>query len=147
MADLTLQVISSSVGLPDGLLRTGYYLLLRDSFSRNFMVGIASDRVHLMNDSSSYQFNEFLMDTTDQFHNYQLAVSNTGAVLSVDGVQRLTQGLGPQESGFSEVRFGALTDTQSSETLLNGVTVTTVPEPSSALLLLSGVRLLVRRAA
>ena len=145
-ADLELQVISSSFGFPSNLPRTGYYLIVRDVANRNFLLGIASDRVILQNDSSSPSLNQFLMDTTAQFHNYHLAVDNTGAVLSVDGIQRITLALGSSDSGSSSsVLFGAITNAESSETRLKGVTVGTVPEPSSTILLLSGALFCLRR--
>ena len=125
--DLRIQVISSGFGLfSGGVPRTGYFVVIRDSVGRNILLGLASNRVILINSSSTTSYAEYMFNTTDGFHDYRVEIDGTGASLFIDNSSSpaLTRGHGSPEVPASNVVFGAVTDVVASETKLESISFT-----------------------
>jgi hypothetical protein len=108
--------------------------------ARNFDIEIDPDRVVL---GSIFDFVSFPMDTTDGFHTYRGEATGTTAKLYVDDVLRLQMQM-DADNTMPEFWFGDQ-GWESGEIYWDYVRYGTIPEPTTAALLVGGLPLVVRR--
>ncbi len=118
-ADVLIQSSQYNTDECDDSPRAGFRMVVRDHLSRNFQVGLGESKVYLVNDPfvpfGDPGVVEVDFDTTDDFHRYHLAVNESGAVLSIDGVTQLSLPHGAPISSPNVVNIGDSTVWANSE--------------------------------
>jgi hypothetical protein len=146
-----LQINSSNFiqNIGDGSSREGYYLFASDKTGVAFSVGLAASGF-VINDYPAGTFVSYPI--VGGFHTYKLTINNGLAAFSIDGAV-LKTGITPEPFGqvLSESLFGAAAGASISNTALSYFctsdsgsacapsTTTATPEPTSLVLLLTGL--------
>ena len=150
VVEVTLQVVSSSFTLGFGgtTPRAGYEISMGDTNGRGFTLFLSDEQLDLMNTGMGAAPDSAAFDTTDGLHTYRLVASAGIAQVFVDGsaTALLTAPMG--DPGWYEpnrMAFGDGTSAASSESYMAGISFSSVPEPSTALLLGIGLSALAVR--
>ncbi len=112
--------------------RAGWYASVSDVTGKYVACGIGSNRVFLSNNGNSFvgvNSPVTTEDFTNAFHTFRLEVNAAGAVLFVDGIQRLTMPLGNTGVvGTTHAVFGDTSVCQGSQTRMHYLRVSLPPQ-------------------
>ncbi len=112
--------------------RAGWYASVTDQSGRYVGCGVSSNRVFLTNNNASFSGTNApvtTQDFTDAFHAFRLQVNASGAVLFVDGVQRLSMPLGNAGVvGTTQAVFGDTSVCQGSATRVHYLRISLPPQ-------------------
>lgn len=135
-----LQVDHSDTFTTGGMWQTGYSLMMTDELDRHLILGIGESGVRLTNSINGEEANStslYTLDTTVGPITYKIVARNGMARVYINGSEalRLVVGLPQASDRDNTFRFGDFSASASSVTTTQFVSATTVPEPSSLVLL------------
>ncbi len=129
--------------------RGGYTVVLSDADGRMSALYLSSGSVFLTNDPVTGSSSIIPFNTTDGFHDYNLAINSSGAALSIDGNPIVSMGLGSigvqpgHLISFSDATLLGDSESDLAFFTVSGVTLLTpvvpAPEPASIGLLALGL--------
>ncbi len=123
---VSVKVLASSWYAQFPLQRTGYFVALSDLQGRYAYLGIASDRILLMNTDQSWSNQTAEFDSTSGFHTYRMSFAGNVVSISVDGNVLLSDVVGTGADA-NTVSWGDLSILGDSTTLTASVIVEGVP--------------------
>ncbi len=103
--------------------RSGYSLFLSDNQGRWAMLGISADRLLLQTADQNWGDQTYLINTTDQYHYFGLAISGDSVDVFMDGDTLMSGNVGTGASGIATAGFGDQSLLAGSLTHLDEITV------------------------